>query len=479
MNMIKKYTGRSLLLAGLVLTSLITGCNSSSGTTTGTGTGTAPTVVETAPIKNATAVALNSKVVVTFSEAMDDTTITKDSFTVSDAVGTAPLVGTVSYDATSKTATFTPTINFIDGASITATVTTAVKSATGQTLAAAYDWSFTVGTAADAAVPTVVSTNPLNAAADVVINPRVSATFSEAVHPATVNDSTFTLKAGGTLVSGVVSYSNRVASFTPTDNLVINKDYTATLTTGITDIAKPANALAAAKVWTFTTGSTVAKGPAPVNLRTAAYFSIMTAAGITSAGSTTITGNIGTSPITGASITVACTELSAGEMFTDNAEPVNTCVSTDKGASAIAIGDVGTAYTEAAAAPAGVGPNLNIGAGTVTAQILIPGVYTWGTNVNLTGDITLDGGANDVWIFQVSGTLDLAASKAIVLAGGALAKNVFWQASSTVTLNSGAVFKGNILAKTDIEMISGSHIDGRLLAQTEVRLGTTTVVTAP
>ncbi|WP_019556453.1 ice-binding family protein [Thiomicrorhabdus arctica] len=479
MNMIKKYTGRSLLLAGLVLTSLITGCNSSSGTTTGTTTGTAPTVVETAPINTVTDVALNSKVVVTFSEAMDDTTITTSSFTVV-GLNESALTGTVSYDAASKTATFTADRPFTASRLHTATLSTAVKSATGQALAAAYVWSFTSGTAADAIAPTVVSTNPLDVAADVVINPRISATFSEAVHPATVNDSTFTLSAGGTSVSGVVSYSNRVASFTPTDNLVINTTYTATLTTGITDIAKPANALAAAKVWTFTTGSTVAKGPAPVNLRTAANFAIMTAAGITSAGSTTITGNIGTSPITGASITVACTELSAGsEMFTDNAEPVNTCVSTDKNASAIAIGDVGTAYTEAAAAPAGVGSNLNIGAGTVTAQTLVPGVYTWGTNVNLTGDITLDGGANDVWIFQVSGTLDLAASKSIFLTGGAVAKNVFWQASSTVTLNSAAAFKGNILAKTDIEMISGSTIDGRLLAQTEVRLGTTTVVTTP
>jgi hypothetical protein len=134
-----------------------------------------------------------------------------------------------------------------------------------------------------------------------------------------------------------------------------------------------------------------------------------------------------------------------------------------------------TAYTAAAAKPAGAGPKLNLGGGTLTDQTLTPGVYTWDTAVTIPTNLTLNGSATDVWVFQVAGTLNMTAAKNVVLSGGALAKNVFWQASGAVTIGANTQFKGIVLGKTSITFGSNSSIDGRLLAQTAVVLDATRV----
>jgi hypothetical protein len=107
---------------------------------------------------------------------------------------------------------------------------------------------------ADATAPTVSSTVPVNAATGVAINQTVSAAFSEAMDPSTINTATFTLKQGTTAVAGTVSYAGVTATFTPAGNLAPLTAYTATVTTGLKDLA--GNALAANLVWTFTTGAT-------------------------------------------------------------------------------------------------------------------------------------------------------------------------------------------------------------------------------
>jgi hypothetical protein len=105
----------------------------------------------------------------------------------------------------------------------------------------------------DTTPPTVVSTNPAQGATAVALNATISATFSEALSPATISSTTFTLKAAGVAVAGTVAYTSTgsVATFTPTANLAFGTTYTATITTGVTDVS--GNALAANFVWTFTT----------------------------------------------------------------------------------------------------------------------------------------------------------------------------------------------------------------------------------
>ena len=89
--------------------------------------------------------------------------------------------------------------------------------------------------------------------------------------------------------------------------------------------------------------------------------------------------------------------------------------------------------------------------------------------------MTLSGGGEDVWIFQITGDLTMAAGQRVILSGGARARNVFWQVAGEVELGSTAHAEGIVLAKTAIHMGTGASINGRLLAQTAVTLDSTTV----
>lgn len=196
---------------------------------------------------------------------------------------------------------------------------------------------------------------------------------------------------------------------------------------------------------------------------------ILSKTGITNVPTSAITGNIGTSPITGAAITgLDCVEVTGLVYTVDATGPA--CKVTDATLLTTAVLDMQAAYTNAAGQPAGVGSFLNVGAGTLTGLTLVPGTYTWGSTVTIPTDLTLSGGANDVWIFQITGTLDLAANKNILLSGGAQAKNIFWVVADAVTLGAGSHFEGTILAQTNIAMITGASINGRMLAQTAVTL---------
>jgi hypothetical protein len=198
---------------------------------------------------------------------------------------------------------------------------------------------------------------------------------------------------------------------------------------------------------------------------------ILSKTGITDVPTSAITGNIGTSPITGAAITgLGCVEVTGTIYTVDATGPA--CKVTDATLLTTAVLDMEAVYTDVAGRPAGVGPFLNVGAGTVAGQTLIPGTYTWGSTVTIPTDLILDaqGDANAVWIFQIAGTLDTAASKRMILVGGAQTKNIFWQVAGAVTLGAGSHFEGNLLAKTNIAMITGATLNGRALAQTAVTL---------
>ncbi|NCN43970.1 MAG: hypothetical protein COZ36_10305 [Piscirickettsiaceae bacterium CG_4_10_14_3_um_filter_44_349] len=497
MTHFKKYTGHSFWLTGLMLTVLLTGCGGGNevptaveDTTTTTGTNDTTTstdsssVTETAPANTAINVPLNQKVVVTFSESMDASTLTTASFTVTGK-DEAALVGTVVYDADSKTASFDPDRNFTASTVYTAMITTQAKTATGTALASNVTWSFTSGaaTAVDTTAPTKVSTYPVDTATDVPINRNVTATFNEALDPATVSSSSFTLKQGTTAISGTVSYSNKVATFDPTNDLAASTTYTATISTTATDLV--GNALAANLVWTFTTGATanVAKGPAPVNLRTAGDFVILTKTGITNVHTSAITGNIGASPITAAAMdNVFCTEIT-GTIYGANAAYTGsgaiTCFKGDSASNTLvanAVLDMGTAYTDASGRTTPDFTELH--AGDVSGQTLVPGLYKWGTNLIINaGNVTLNGGANDVWIFQIDGDIVQASNTSVLLTGGALAKNVFWQVAggTGVSIDTNAVFEGVIMAEKAINVKTGATVNGRLLSQTEVTLQSNTV----
>jgi hypothetical protein len=198
----------------------------------------------------------NRKIEVSFSEAMDATTIIPANFTVTGP-GTTPVNGTVTYDATNNTASFVPNGGLLAAeTTFTATITTGAESAADVPLASDFVWTFSTSADTDTVKPTVVSTNPADLAPSVATNQKITATFSEAMDSTTITDSTFTIMGpGATPVAGTVTYSSIGASatFTPTNPLAADEAFTATITTGTTDLA--GNPLAATFTWTFTSAS--------------------------------------------------------------------------------------------------------------------------------------------------------------------------------------------------------------------------------
>ena len=208
-------------------------------------------------------------------------------------------------------------------------------------------------------------------------------------------------------------------------------------------------------------------GPAPVSLGSAGSFTILSQTGITDVYRSAIVGNVGTSPITGAALLLTCGEVS-GSIFTVDAAGPLPCAFTAPSFLTSAVGDMGFAYDDAAGR---LSPNfIDLGAGEIGGLTLAPGLYKWGTAVNITTDVTLKGGPNDVWIFQIAGTLNQGNATRVTLVGGALPKNIFWQVADSVTIGTTAHFEGVVLGKTLIAVNTGASVNGRLLAQTAVTL---------
>jgi hypothetical protein len=224
----------------------------------------------------------------------------------------------------------------------------------------------------------------------------------------------------------------------------------------------------------FMVSTAIAAGPAPVILGTAGSFAILAKTGISTTGTTAIVGDIGVSPaaatyITGfglikdASGTFSTSSLVTGNVYAaDYTAPTPTKLTT-------AIGDMGTAYTNAAGRT--LPDATELGAGNITTLTLTRGLYKWGSGVTIgAGGVTISGSATDVWIFQIAQDLTLASGAIVTLSGGAVASNVFWQVAGQVTLGTTAQMKGNILCQTQIAMNTGATLDGRALAQTAVTL---------
>ena len=133
-----------------------------------------------------------------------------------------------------------------------------------------------------------------------------------------------------------------------------------------------------------------------------------------------------------------------------------------------ATNDVNTAYLDAAGR---VNPDfLNLGAGGIGGLTLTPGLYKWTTSVTASTDVTISGLPTDVWIFQIAGVLKIANGMKVILSGGALAKNIFWQVASGAIVGTGAHLEGTLLSKTTGVLQTGSTMNGRILAQTAVTL---------
>jgi hypothetical protein len=176
-------------------------------------------------------------------------------------------------------------------------------------------------------------------------------------------------------------------------------------------------------------------------------FAVLAYSTVTNTGVTTITGDIGVSPL--ASVVGFPPGI------------VNGTIHKADGTAAQAQIDLDTAYTDAA----GRTPFTTVTGDTLAGLNLPPGVYRGGA-LSLTGTLTLTGNATDVWIFQAASTLDTSAGSHIILGGTAKAANVYWVVGSSATLGANSFFEGNIMAYASITLNTGASLEGRALAQT-------------
>ena len=229
-------------------------------------------------------------------------------------------------------------------------------------------------------------------------------------------------------------------------------------------------------------------GPAPVVLGVAGNYVILAETAISNTGaSTVVTGDLGLSPAAATYVTGFGTPppLDASGCFSTSNPPslvvgkiyaadYNTAPCTTPADLTTATTNMTTAYTDAA----GRAPDFTeVGAGNISGMTLPAGTYKWSTGVLITTNVTLTGGANDVWIFEIAGDVTMGSGATVTLAGGALPKNIFWQVAggTGVALGTTAHMEGVIMAAKAITVNTGATANSRFLAQSAVTLNANTI----
>jgi hypothetical protein len=482
--------------------------------TTGAAVAVPPTVISTIPVAGATNVPANQAVSATFSVPMNPATINSTTFTLTGP-GTTPIAGLVAYAAVGNMLTFTPTANLLANTLYTATITTGAQNLAGTGLANNYVWTFTTG-APVIVPPEIVSTLPANAATNVPLTQSVSATFTEAMNPLTLTNATFQLTQGGNAVAATLAYDaiTFTATLTPTVALLPGTTYTATVTSGATDLAgDPLGDTGPSNPWTFTTAAAIVPPPIVLGPTISLFGGFGGGAGITNQGllSAINNGDIGT---TGASSLItgfhddsvvtltgvdACTytetPLNAGLVGATAATPGTglTTIFTAPGSSqpTTACPNEGTATTFATATQAamealaayntlqGLPPGITLSNNELGNRTLAPGTYTSATSYAITqGPLTLDaqGDTNAYWVFQMGSSLQVGTPtqpQSVVLINGAQASHVFWAVGglpgAVINYGGGGTMVGTVISSPGITVSSPgvaavTTINGRVIA---------------
>lgn len=421
-------------------------------------TNSVPAVQSTDPANLATNVVLNKTITALFTKPMDPATITSLTYILKQGNNLIP--ATVSY--TGSTASLVPLTPLTANTLYTATVTAGAKDPSGNAMAADYTWTFTTST-----IPTVQSTDPSNGAINVPYTKVITALFSKAMDPATINALTFTVYQGATQVFGTVSYAGSTASFTPSLNLGDNKVYTATITTGAKD--PTGNSIPANYVWNFTT---LKSTPPPNILGTAANFGAIGGnAGVTNQGINTVINNGGIGTTAASTLITGFHDGLTGDVYTETGSNIGNSkggiftappapgTATSFNTAKAGLDDANLAYL--AISPASKPGGTDPGAGELGGLTLAPGIYksASGTFKITNGDLVLDaqGDPNAVWIFQTAAGLTVgiagpAGARSVNMINGGLPKNVYWYVGSAATINGagGGTMTGTIIATSGV-----------------------------
>jgi hypothetical protein len=231
-------------------------------------------------------------------------------------------------------------------------------------------------------------------------------------------------------------------------------------------------------------------GPSPVSLSSnggmlqstdlssAGNYVIIAKTGVSNVTGSAITGNVAVSPAAASYITGFSLNMDPTNQFSTSSSVIGNVYAADYAVPTpsnltTAVGNMETAYTDAASRTT---PDfIEYQTGNIGGQTLTPGLYKWGTSVTIPTDMTIAGSATDVWIFQIAGDLVMAAAKNIVLTGGALPQNIFWQVTGQVTVGASSHFEGIILCKTAVNFQTLASINGQIFSQTMVSLDNNSV----
>ena len=198
--------------------------------------------------------------------------------------------------------------------------------------------------------------------------------------------------------------------------------------------------------------SIVALASTAPGLGTAASYAVLAGTTVTNTGNSVITGDLGVSPGS------ACTGLPAPCTGGGPGTVVGGTIHAGDAAALQAQTDLTAAYGVAASSPCNSTSLAPWG-----GQTLTPGTYCQTTSPTISGTLTLSG--NGVFIFKSGSTLVTAPGATVAFINGAQPCNVFWQVSSSATLDTTTTFIGTIMALTSITVNNGATIAGRLLAR--------------
>ena len=203
----------------------------------------------------------------------------------------------------------------------------------------------------------------------------------------------------------------------------------------------------------------IGRGPAPLDLGTSASFVILSVHALTNQPTSTVIGNVGLTKAAGSQIGLTCSEVSGQIVSRDSTK--RACGVTDAAGLLQAELDADNAYNDAMSRT----PDYSeLGEGNLGGLNLGPATYHWSTAVSIPANVTLTGGPNDVWIFQIALGLEVSAGVQIILKGGALAQNVYWVPTAEVQVREGSQMRGILLPAANVVMGTGASMNGKLLA---------------
>ncbi len=221
-------------------------------------------------------------------------------------------------------------------------------------------------------------------------------------------------------------------------------------------------ALALLVVGPFLAGTPASAAPAgvvagPVNLGSAAGFSVLAGPSIANTGAGTVLA------------------LDLGVTGTLAGFPPGTVTGTTR----VGTPEVATAQEDRQAAYDAVVAQTGGTAfgGDLIGKTFAPGLYTTAAAVTNTGTITLDaaGDPSARFVFKVGAALSSAASTKVVLANGALANNVYWQVVGAVAFGANVKWVGTVLGAAAIDFGDGASLKGRALTPSTVSLANSPV----